>query len=258
MTVQGRAELTIAPKDPPPQAHNHYSKPPHPEYHPYPKGQPILAQSMYLRQHPPQQKAKNMAPSPPTAPKAPQPRGLSPKEVKGSHPGSITHGTPIHPQPLVSVAVSGGRRFDVLKATQGLEGKGGYITTGTPIHDSKGARAQQLYEAVSQRASVEIIPRETYAQSPYRLPLPPATRQEGRRPRQPPTPPRPTTRHNTRGTPTRGRSSLTTSSPVGERRTHGLAHLAALRQGPFAQRETLPAGPPKGPRPRASWTTGQP
>ena len=103
-----------------------------------------------------------------------------------------------------------------------------------------------------------IIPRETYAQSPYRLPLPPATRQEGRRPRQPPTPPRPTTRHNTRGTPTRGRSSLTTSSPVGERRTHGLAHLAALRQGPFAQRETLPAGPPKGPRPRASWTTGQP
>ena len=80
---------------------------------------------------------------------------------------SITHGTPVHPQPLVSVAISSLSRFDVLKATQALEGKGGSITTGTPIHDSKGARAQQLYEAVSQRVSVEIIPRTTYAPSPY-------------------------------------------------------------------------------------------
>ena len=241
MTVQGRAELTIAPKDPPPQVHNHYSKPPRPEYHPHPKGQPILAQSMYLRQHPPQQKAKNMAPSPPTAPKALQPRGLSPKEVKGSHPSSLTHGMPVYPQPLVSVAVSGGSRFDVLQATQGLEGKG--------------ARAQQLYEAVSRRVAVEIIPRTTYAPSPY-----PAAAAAARAP-SPPTSHAPASYYPPHYScyPDTGRSSQTTSSPAGRRRTQGSRPSRHAPPGtPCPMRTPTSGDLLKDPCPRASWTTGLP
>ena len=108
---------------------------------------------MYLHQHQPQQGAMNMAPSPPMAPRAPQPQGGEGVAPRLHH--------PLHARPPAPPRQR--CRFEVLKATQCLEDKDGSITAGTPIHDSKGARP------------------------------PPQLLLQGRRPCPPPAPPRPST-----------------------------------------------------------------
>ncbi|XP_047470502.1 uncharacterized protein LOC125026244 [Penaeus chinensis] len=223
LTVRGGAELTITSKEPPPQAHSNstYAKPPSHEPWPYadprnkspsafisdaralphpassimtnvaPSGaQPLV----YVRpQHTQSSKSKpSMAPPPPLTVRsqhaAQQPVSvasrISVKAEKPLHVGSITHGTPVNPPPIVSVPITQPARFDMMPKS-GMGKEGGSITQGTPMHHEQKRISGNLYKDVvgvvyepRPGSGVEIIPRPSLnpqyeREHSYRGPRPP-------------------------------------------------------------------------------------
>lgn len=201
MTVRGGAEVTITSKEPPPRAHSNtsYTKPPH-EIWPLPdirnkSPSAFIADSRSLSHQPPsimtsvvasgasplvytttarqqhtQQASKSkvsMAPPPPLTARTqhPPPQPVStPSRIplKPEKQGSITHGTPVNPPPIVSVPMSQSTRFDMMPKP-GIGKEGGSITQGTPMHyDQKRSGSSNIYKDVFEPrpgSGVEIIPR---------------------------------------------------------------------------------------------------
>ncbi|XP_045598857.2 protein PRRC2A isoform X4 [Procambarus clarkii] len=222
MTVRGGAEVTITSKEPPPRAHsNTYTKPPHEPWtitdprnkspsayitdsrsisHQPPSimtsvSSPLVYTTPVRPQHA-QQASKpkvSMAPPPPLTTvrtQHPQPQTinttsripLKPEKQGQLHVGSITHGTPVNPPPIVSVPMSQSTRFDMMPKT-GMGKEGGSITQGTPMHhDQKRSGPTNPYKDVTFEprpgSGVEIIPRPALAaqydrEHMYRGPRPP-------------------------------------------------------------------------------------
>nr|XP_053647956.1 protein PRRC2A-like [Cherax quadricarinatus] len=141
-------------------------------------------------QQPPKPKV-SMAPPPPLTTvrnQHPPPQAVSTasriplKSEKPLHVGSITHGTPVNPPPIVSVPMSQSTRFDMMPKT-GMGKEGGSITQGTPMHhDQKRSGSSNPYKDVvfepRPGSGVEIIPRPAFAPQydrdhMYRGPRPP-------------------------------------------------------------------------------------
>ncbi|ROT63333.1 hypothetical protein C7M84_018784 [Penaeus vannamei] len=172
LTVRGGAELTITNKEPPPQAHSNstpsYSKPP--SHEPWAYADP-----------------RNKSPSAfiSDARALPHPASsIMTNAEKPLHVGSITHGTPVNPPPIVSVPITQPARFDMMPKS-GMGKEGGSITQGTPMHHEQKRISGNLYKDVvgvvyepRPGSGVEIIPRPSLnpqyeREHSYRGPRPP-------------------------------------------------------------------------------------
>lgn len=112
-------------------------------------------------QHPPPQPVNTSISTPPRIPMKID------KQVPPTHVGSITHGTPVNPPgPIVSVPLSQPGRFEMM-SKPGIGKEGGSITQGTPMHpdQKRSAAVTSIYKDGCQPfeartgSGVEIIPR---------------------------------------------------------------------------------------------------